>query len=164
MSRAAIVGWLAVCIWLMGCQSAAEPSVSSSTLTIEPAASTPEATARAFFQACAAGDQAAVLDLLAPLTRQAVVSSGSNPCRHVPPAGIDRPELHTETAGQTAYARYRWLEGETTATGELVLVQEDNVWLILDSQLTYHRPTRTPAWPAAPTLAPVVTGATRGTP
>lgn len=162
MTKAAIFYWLAACIWLGGCRCrpAAEPSTGSFTLAIESVISTPEATARAFFRACAAGDQAAALVLLAPLTRPrpaGVVSSAS----HVPPAGIGMPELTIETAGETTYVPYQWQEDERTAQGELVLIQKHNTWLIANSQLTYRRPTRTPI-PPVPTLAP--TASMKGTP
>jgi hypothetical protein len=149
---------LAFLPFLAGCQSDSE--IATPAL---PAPDTPQTVAHDFFHACTTGDQAAALGLLAPLTRQAVVSSGSNPCRHVPPAGIDMSELNIETAGHTAYARYQWFEGEAAAVGELVLIQENNAWLIADSQVVYHQPTRIPP-PAAPTIAPAAPATLRGTP
>jgi hypothetical protein len=157
-----LYGCLVLVPFLLGCRPVADSQTGLGAAT-QPTPHTPEMAAHNFIQACGASDQTAVLSLLAPLTRQAVVSSGSNPCRHLPPAGMDIPEPAIETAGQTAYARYQWQEDGATAQVELVLIQENNTWLIADSRVAYHRPTRTPL-PAAPTIAPVVIGATRGTP
>jgi hypothetical protein len=145
---------LVLASFLVGC-----PAQTGSGVADQPAPGTPQTVAYSFMQACFADDQAKVLNLLAPLTREAVVSSGSNPCRHLPPAPAAIGAI--ETAGETAYVRYEWQAEGITAESEITLIQMNTTWFVVDSQIVYQRPTRTPL-PSAPTIAPAVAGEATG--